>query len=511
MYSLTLKDIQSQLIQSGLLREIVHQHHFYYQLLDDQVAQGEFFKISYNSKDVSPDTLFFCKGEAFKEAYLKEAVASGVTTYVSETYYPDVDATGIIVNDIRLVMAELARNFYDQPDTKLQVIGITGTKGKTTTAYLLKNILDNYKPKKTALISTMEVLLDGQTSTPSSLTTPEAMDLYGMMAEAVENKMAFLVMEVSSQAYKTGRVHGLEFDVGAFLNLSPDHISPNEHPNLEDYFHCKAQLMAHSKVSVINSSLDQVAYLIDLAQSAGGQVYTYGPAGEANQFSFQGQEDSPKAFEVIERDPDLSLGLAGDYEIGMLGAFNKENALCAAIASKVVGADLDAIQEGIRTTQVSGRMEHFTYGNNEIYVDFAHNYISLKNLFDFVQAEHPDHEMVVVLGAPGNKGISRRKDMGEVLSLYEGRVILTEDDPNFEEVHDISQQIADHIDGPIQVDFNDDRQETIEELLESLSPDSQKAIVLCAKGSDTYLLIDGKKAPYIGDVGLVENFLKDRA
>lgn len=511
MYSLNLKDIQSQLIQNNQLREIVHQGKFYYQLLGDNLAEREFDKISYNSKEVSETTLFFCKGETFKEEYLKEAVDSGVNTYISEKIYPDIPATAIIVNDIRPVMADLARLFYDRPEEKVKVIGITGTKGKTTTTYLLKNILDHYQPGKTAIISTIEVVLDGVNSVASSLTTPEAIDLYGMIAEAADNKMAYLVMEVSSQAYKTHRVHGLKFDVGAFLNISPDHIGPNEHPNLEDYFYCKSRLMAHSKVSVLNSSLEHLPYLIDLAEESASRVLTYGPSSDTNHFTYERQDESPKHFKILERDSELSLGLAGDYEIAMLGSFNKENALCAAIAAKEVGADIEAIKAGIKTTQVQGRMEHYTYGNNEIYVDFAHNYISLKNLFDYVQAEHPDHELNIVLGAPGNKGISRRKDMGQVLSHYQGRVILTEDDPNFEDVRAISEQIAEHIDGPIHVDFNDDRTATIQGLLANLTPTSQQVIALCAKGSDTYMLRQGKKEAYLGDHGIVEAFLEEKA
>lgn len=507
MYTLTLNEIQTLLSNTNQLREIVYQNEWFLKLTDQTLLDTTFEAISYNSKVVDEKTLFFCKGATFKVDYLKEAVSNGASFYISDTLYEDVDATGIIVEDIRMVMAELARAFYGRPDERLKVIGITGTKGKTTAAYLLKGILDTYKPEKTALISTIEVILDGKTPTPSSLTTPEAMDLFKMMAAAADNGMDHLIMEVSSQAYKMQRVHGLQFDVAAFLNISPDHIGPNEHPTTEDYFYCKSRLMTHADVAILNTGLDHFDYLTALTEAAGTQIFTYGKRATSD-YAYARDKSDPTLFSVSAHNED-KLNLAGDYEIALLGSFNIENALCAAMIARVIGVDEESIKTGIRETRVSGRMMHYTYGDNHIYVDFAHNYISLKNLFDYVTEEHPEHEMIVLLGAPGNKGVSRRADMGEVLSLYEGQVILTEDDPNFEAVRDISEQIAAAIDGPIKVSFNDNRIDAIQSTLASLKKDDKKAVVLAAKGTDAYLLINGEKAPYVGDHQLVEDFLAE--
>ena len=162
---------------------------------------------------------------------------------------------GIIVTDIKKAMAVLSMAFYDYPQNKLKLIGFTGTKGKTTAAYFTKYILDVATQQKTALLSTMNSTLDGKTFFKSALTTPESLDLYRMMATAVANGMTHFIMEVSSQAYKTNRVYKLFFDVGIFLNITPDHISPIEHPTFDDYFYCKRQLITHSKVIVLNLSL----------------------------------------------------------------------------------------------------------------------------------------------------------------------------------------------------------------------------------------------------------------
>ncbi|MDY5175049.1 Mur ligase family protein, partial [Enterococcus faecium] len=232
--SFSLEDIRHLLLKEHLLKEFVSTKGWHL----DVPEKAEFLQLSYDSRKADASTLFFCKGMNFKEEYLDSAIEQGIQYYVSEQPYEN-SAVGIIVTDIRKAMALLAMAFYDYPQNKLKVIGFTGTKGKTTAAYFTKAILDHTTNKKTALLSTMNTTLDGKTYFKSHLTTPESLDLYRMMAEAVKNGMTHLVMEVSSQAYKTQRVYGLTLDVGIFLNISPDHISPIEHPTFDDYFYCK--------------------------------------------------------------------------------------------------------------------------------------------------------------------------------------------------------------------------------------------------------------------------------
>ena len=196
-------------------------------------SQLSFSQVSYDSRKADADTLFFAKGAAFKKEFLEKAIAAGLQVYVSQVDYK-VDIPVILVKDIKQAMSLLAMEFYDHPEQKLKLLAFTGTKGKTTAAYFAYHILkQSHKP---AMLSTMNTTLDGKTFFKSTLTTPESLDLFQMMAEAVANGMSHLIMEVSSQAYLVKRVYGLTFDVGVFLNISPDHIGPIDDPNFEEYF-----------------------------------------------------------------------------------------------------------------------------------------------------------------------------------------------------------------------------------------------------------------------------------
>lgn len=505
VYLIKVEEIQDLLKNNKQLREIISGSNWIYQFEDAEHLNTEFQSISYNSKEADKDTLFFCKGASFKEDYLKEAVHKGVTYYVSEEIYDIPNTVGIIVSDIRKVMAVIAKEFYNNPDEKIKIAGITGTKGKTTTAYFTKYVLERTYPNKVALISTINVTLDGKTSVDATLTTPESFDLFKMISQAVENEMEVLIMEVSSQAFKMDRVYGLKFDIGVFLNISPDHIGPNEHPNMEDYFYCKRMLMSNSKYSVINANTKHFDLVYQQAEEYSEEVFAYGKSGTNSHYSIENDAEDIKSFDIVDEQEDV-LDIAGFYSLRLLGDFNKENALCAAIVSSLLGSKKSSIQQGLSEALIPGRMEKFTFNEtNNVYVDFAHNYISIKKLLDFVVSQHPDSQLTVVLGAPGGKGFSRRKDMGRILSEYEGRVILTEDDPDKEDPRGISEEIAQGIKGSMTYEFIDNREEAITHALETAG--SNESIVIAGKGNDHMLIKNGERLPYMGDEMLVKNFI----
>ena len=218
-------------------------------LLENIVSNGaekeEICRISCHSGTVSRGTLFICKGAAFRGSYLKEAAEKGALAYVSEKEFPEGKGmAALLVKDIRRAMAVLAEAFYENPAKKLRIIGVTGTKGKTTTAYYIRAVLDEWLSKQgqkpSAILSSIETY-DGVEYRPAVLTTPEPLELQKYLRTAVDAGISFLTMEVSSQAMKLHRIGNTKMETGVFLNISNDHISPAEHKDFEDYFFFQAE------------------------------------------------------------------------------------------------------------------------------------------------------------------------------------------------------------------------------------------------------------------------------
>lgn len=464
-------------------REVINQGTYFFNF------EGLTFNhLSYDSRDVSKDTLFFAKGATFKAEYLKKAVAEGLQAYVSEIDY-ELDIPAIIVTDIKKAMSLIAMHFYGNPQEHLKLLAFTGTKGKTTAAYFAYHILkQSHKP---AMLSTMNTTLDGINFFKSQLTTPESLDLFKMMAECVKNGMTHLIMEVSSQAYLVGRVYGLTFDVGVFLNISPDHIGPIEHPTFEDYFYHKRLLMANSRTVIINSGMDHFTILAD--QVAEQDHVFYGNAShnkiiKSKAFSFSTDGD-----------------LAGQYEIQLIGRFNQENAIAAGLACKNLGASLEDIQKGIASTTVPGRMEVLTHPSGaKVFVDYAHNGDSLEKLVSVVE-EHQNGLITLIIGSTGNKGESRRADFGHVINNHPHiNVILTADDPNFEDPQLISEEIAKHVSRPVSIIV--DRELAIKESLKYCQ-NANDALIIAGKGADAYQIINGNKTDYPGDMAVAKKYM----
>ncbi|MGT2750758.1 UDP-N-acetylmuramoyl-L-alanyl-D-glutamate--L-lysine ligase [Streptococcus orisasini] len=480
---ITLNKILTILKDDNNFREIIDNGH--YQMTYPDFT---FSHISYDSREVTKSTLFFAKGASFKKEFLTAAVQEGLPFYIAKKDY-QVGIPAIIVNDIKRAMSLIAMAFYDNPQEKLKLLAFTGTKGKTTAAYFAYNILkQSHRP---AMLSTMNTTLDGKTFFKSKLTTPESLDLFKMMAQAVDNGMTHLIMEVSSQAYLVKRVYGLTFDVGVFLNISPDHIGPIEHPTFEDYFYHKRLLLKNSRYAVVNSQMDHFALVED--QIADQPHDFYGKYSD-NQIT------NSKAFSF-----NLTGKLAGHYNIQLIGSFNQENAVAAGLACLQLGASPSDIQKGIAQTTVPGRMEVLTQGNGaKVFVDYAHNGDSLEKLLSVVE-EHQKGQLVLVLGAPGNKGESRRADFGRVINAHPDlHVILTADDPNNEDPQLISEEIAGHIKRP--VDIIVDREQAIQKAM-AVTQTKNDAVIIAGKGADAFQIVKGQRADYAGDIKVAKKYL----
>ena len=478
-----IENVLDILKKDDLFREIIDQGHYHYNYSD-----VVFDSICYDSRKAQENCLFFVKGAAFKKEFLLSAIAQGLGWYVAEQDY-EVGIPVIVVSDIKKAMSLIAMEFYGNPQEKLKLLAFTGTKGKTTAAYFAYNILS--QQHHPAMLSTMNTTLDGKTFFKSALTTPESIDLFDMMAQAVDNGRTHLIMEVSSQAYLVKRVYGLTFDVGVFLNISPDHIGPIEHPTFEDYFYHKRLLMKNSRAVVINSDMDHFSVLKEQVEN---QEHDFYGSQSSNQI------ENSKAFSFS-----ATGKLAGDYDIQLIGHFNQENAVAAGLACLRLGASLEAIKKGIATTRVPGRMEVLTQKNGaKVFIDYAHNGDSLKKLISVVET-HQTGKIALVLGSTGNKGESRRKDFGLLLDQHpEIQVFLTADDPNYEDPMAIADEISSYIRRPVEKIA--DREQAIKTAM-SVTSQELDAVIIAGKGADCYQIVNGVKEEYPGDAAIAERYL----
>lgn len=478
----------------------------------------ELTHISYNSRGNQKDGIFFCKGNNFKAEYLNQAIDNGARLYVSEQEYSQkVDR--LIVKNASKALSLLSAEFFGNPQNDLFIVAFTGTKGKTTTSYFLYDILKRSYPKQVGLFSTVDRIVGSEPSDKfkSDLTTPESMELFRDMRRCVDNGIKYLVMEVSSQAYKKNRVYGLTFDIGGFLNITPDHIGPNEHPTYADYLNCKKQLMINSKVNIINRQTNDYDTVYEAAKqtSSDADIYRFAKGSvEDADFIIQSKESnlndsvftftarSTKAKAIQEQDECT-------YRLGLVGDFNELNAAAAIIAAKKMGIKNDIIEQSLKSAFVPGRMEHInTKSHGTIFVDYAHNYASMNALLGFLKREYPQSKIKVVVGSPGDKGVSRREGFAKVLTELADYAILTTDDPGFENPADICKQIDDKIDHQkVQIKTILDRKEAIRNMIESST--NGDIIVLAAKGNDAYQKTKGVDVPYPSDPVVAKKILKD--
>ena len=482
----------------------------------------KFSHVTYNSKTVQPDTLFFCKGN-FKAAYLADAKRAGATAYVSETRYNEGEGmTAILVSDIQKAMSILGAAFYDYPQNDLFVIAFTGTKGKTTSSYFTYGIERQHTHDRVALFSTID-RIEGNAPEDrfkSHLTTPESLDLFHDMRHAVDNGMTHLVMEVSSQAYKKNRVYGLRYNVGIFLNITPDHIGENAPPTFADYLHCKEQLLVNSDKCIINAETDHLADIYYAAKTTTQpeNIYLYAREGAKVQLpldldvTFKNTNETlhQSDFKVsAQSDKGKALSIDGSYELHIAGDFNESNAVSSIMASAIAGASYEDAKTALIGVHVPGRMEMVTSKNHgTIYIDYAHNYASLKALLTFLEAQTDAGRVIVVVGSTGNKGVSRRAGFGKALSEKANIAILTTDDPAFEDPKKIAQEIDAHIDHDrVQVKFVMDRATAIKTAIEMSTKDV--IVVLAGKGEDAYQKINGVDTPYPTDVTIAKQVVEE--
>lgn len=493
---------------------ILKEHHILKSsAIQDNLTQ-RFKNVAYNANDVSEKTLFFCKSNEFRPIYLQNAKDNGAIAYVAEQPYAEGNGMhALIVRNIHKAMALLAQAFYGYPQDELFVIAYTGTKGKTTSTYFTRGILNQATQGKTAMFSTVDTIIgpNPDDSFKSKLTTAESLDLFRDMRRAVDRGMTHLVMEVSSQAYKQFRVFGLTYDVGFFLNISPDHIGPNEHPNFADYLHCKLQLLVNSRKTVINAQTDyfQDVYAAATTTTDPDSIFLFAEDG------FEAPEGIDIDFRYQQEEADLAqsrfkltthtlkaeqLKISGEYSLDLIGDYNLSNATAAIIGAGLAGAVYPETALGIAHVEIPGRMERLDVpGHGRVYVDYAHNYASMMALLTFLKKEYQDPKLIVVVGSPGDKGISRREGFAKAINQLVQHAYITNDDPGFEDPKEIADQIIEGINQTqVDVTVELDRAKAIEAAIKESQPGD--VVVLAGKGTDPYQKVRGVDTPWPTDM-----------
>lgn len=465
--------------------------------------------VSFSSNDIKPNTLFMCKGFAFKEEYLQDAISKGAVAYVSEQRYVGCAVPCLIVSDIRRAMAIIADTFYGHASEKLITIGITGTKGKTTTCYYVRYILDEYlksiNKEKSAFVSSIDTY-DGVSEVRSSNTTPEALALHRCFSNAVNSGVSFMELEVSSQALKYDRVYGVNFDVGCFLNIDIDHISPVEHVNFEDYFDSKLRLFDQCKVACINTD-SKYFDKIKARASRVSKVITFGTEPGADVYGHDVRID----LDSIEFKARVNLNgkvTDNEYKISMAGNFNVENALAAIAICESLGADEKYIKAGLLKASVPGRMEFLKTRDERIIaiVDYAHNKLSYEAILSFVQREYPDRKVFLLFGCPGGKAFDRRESLAKVVSQYDNTVVLTEDDCAQESAEKICNEIAGHLTNEYTIVL--DRTEAIHYIVDLAKKEEKSVVLILGKGRDDYIKRGSGCEEYLPDVDCVKDLFE---
>ncbi|MDE7224024.1 MAG: UDP-N-acetylmuramoyl-L-alanyl-D-glutamate--2,6-diaminopimelate ligase [Acetatifactor sp.] len=464
--------------------------------LDYECVQGsmerEIEQVVYDSRKVTEGCLFICiRGANFDgHDFAAEVVEKGAKVLVVSRDVPEAagqDVTVIRVEDTRYAMAFISAAYFGYPAEKLRIIGVTGTKGKTTTTYMVKSILEN-AGYKVGLVGTIEVII-GRERIHAGNTTPESYALQEYFARMVEAGMDAVVMEVSSQGLMLHRTQGFMFDLGIFTNLEPDHIGPNEHASFEEYQRCKGLLFKQCRVGIVNGDDSHVEAVLEGHTC---QVERYG-IGADNDLRAENVQLVRKPGEL-----GVSFRVEGlmdfEVEVPTPGRFSVYNALTAIAICRHFNVREDDIKRALLAVRVKGRIEmvkvseHFT-----LLIDYAHNAMALESLLTTLR-EYEPHRLVCLFGCGGNRSRQRRYEMGEISGRLADLTIITSDNPRFEEPQDIINDIKTGIartDGAY-VEIID-RKEAIRYVIDH--GQEGDIVILAGKGHEDYQEIKGVKYP----------------
>lgn len=452
--------------------------------------------IACDSRKVKPGFVFVAiRGfEADGHDFVGDAIANGAIALVldmgadlKKVKITNKDITVIIAEDTRKALALMSCNFYGNPSSKFKLIGVTGTKGKTTTTYMIKAILEK-EGHKVGLIGTIANYIGEDCLGESSRTTPESLELQQLFYKMAKEKVEYVVMEVSSQSLKLNRVLGTYFDYAIFTNLYEDHISSKEHPNMQDYFESKLKLFLMAKKGYVNADDFKCNKIKNAATNC--DIKTYSIDNNSDMIA--------KDITITNVSVDFKTKLDGRNErikVNIPGRYSVYNALAAISITKDLGVKTESIKEALESIIVPGRNELVPNKKElAIMIDYAHTAESLENILKATKA-YTQGRVICVFGCGGDRDKTKRPRMGEVAGRVADYTIITTDNPRTEKPEDIIAQIEEGTSktkGKYEVIV--DRKQAIKKAIEMMN--TKDILILAGKGHETYQEINGVKNPF---------------
>lgn len=450
--------------------------------------------IEYDSRKTGDGSLFVairgCTTDGHR--YIRDAIEKGSVAIVVDSSFAestkdellrinDGRAVLIVMEDTRKAIGSLSAAYFNHPEDRLDLVGVTGTKGKTTTTFMINDIL-RLSGRDTGLIGTVCTMI-GDEKIHTGHTTPESHEIYELLEMMAKKQFDSCVMEVSSTGMKFDRVYGLRYDIGCFTNLYEDHIGGDEHADMEEYLNCKLALFNQSRTAVINRDCDVADRVIEYA-SGRCPVYTYGMSPDCD----------CRAYDIRKTRKNGVTGTTfmisspwyeGEIFMSLPGKFNVYNALCAICTAGLLKIDFEAVRGALSRVFVPGRVQPVQNKLNiSVLVDYAHNASSLQSVITTVR-EYTEGRVITVFGCGGERSATRRYEMGEVSGNYSDYTVITSDNPRSENPQKILDNIVEGIrrtDGKYEV--IEDRAQAIEKAIR-LAEDGD-TVLIAGKGHEDY-------------------------
>lgn len=457
--------------------------------------------ISYDSRSVSTGYGFVAlEGiDVDGHDYVDRAISNGCKcVFICRDVLIDADVTVIKLKDTRRELANLSANLFDNPAKDLIKIGITGTKGKTTVSWMIKSILEN-AGYSVGVIGTMGTFIAGKLYEHKN-TTPESYQVQKYLRMMVDAGIKYLVMEVSSQALKVGRVSNIEYDYAIFTNLSIDHIGAREHSDFEDYANSKAMLFKQSKVGIIN--VDDIGYE-RMVRDSSCDIYTFGKNGVDLQLI---SADYCNTEDFLGVEMNVSGRVNDKFMVSAPGMFSVYNAMGVVLLCNLLGIGNDVIKKSLRNFKVNGRCEVFNLDKGvKVVIDYAHNKISMESIIQTMK-EYKSGRVVAIFGCGGGRSFERRYELGEMAGKYADFSIITTDNPRNDDIREINKDIESGIKnvGGKYIIVEDRKEAICYAISNALEND---IILLLGKGHEKYQEIKGVR--YLFDEKeIIEDFIK---